>query len=137
MAGPSSTSNYAIAGAAVGKEAENLFKVTRQNSPDMSALVQNAAKRAAEKDIAAMKIKSEILQRGVTEVTKTENYKQGVEAEANAKSAGRKAGLLATAGGYLGKGIGGLGDSDYTKRDVGASDALYDGRIQSSKDRLA
>ena len=125
MAGPSSTGNYARAGAAVGREAEKIFKVTRENSPDMSSLVQNAAKRTAEKDIAAMKIKSEVLQRGVAETTKTENYKHGIEAEANLASSKRKAGLLATAGGYVGKGIAGFGDSGRELRTVGENDSYY------------
>ena len=136
MAGPSSTGNYARAGAAVGREAEKIFKVTRDNSPDMSSLVQNAAKRTAEKDIAAMKIKSEVLQRGITETTKTENYKHGIEAESAYASSKRKAGLLATAGGYLGKGIGGMGESGRELRTVGESDLLYDGRINTTKGNL-
>ena len=137
MAGPSATGNYARAGAAVGREMENLFAINRNNAPDMSSLVQNAAKRDAEKEIAAIEVKRDVLKKGIAEVTKTSNYKVGVEAEGEYKSAKRMAGLLATAGGYLGKGIGGLGDSGRKMRDVGASDSYYDGRITSTEASIA
>ena len=136
MAGPSATGNYARAGAAVGNEAANLFAITAKNSPDMAGLVQAAAKRNADKQEAAYAIKSQLLQKGITETTKTANYKQGIEAEAAYKSSKRKAGILATAGGYLGKGIGGLGDSGRELREVGASDSLYDGRINTTQGNL-
>ena len=136
MAGPSSTGNYAIAAEAVARENEKMFKITRENSPDMAQLVQNAATRNAEKDIAAMKARNKVLKSGVAEVAKTVNYKEGVEAEANAKSAKRKAGLLATAGGFVGKGIAGFAPSDYEKRNVGESDQYYDSRIKSAQQQI-
>lgn len=125
MAGPSSTGNYARAGASVGRDAENLFKINRQNAPDMSAIVQEAAKRKAESEMKGYAIAADTLSNGLKEVTKTANYKQGIEAEAELKGAKRKAGVLAAAGGYLGTGIGGLGESGRTKREIGVGDAEY------------
>ena len=136
MAGPSSTGNYAIAGEAVARENEKLFKVTRENSPDMASLVQNAAKRNAEKEIAAMRAKNKVLKTGVAEFAKTTNYKEGSEAEQNLKSAKRKAGLLATAGGFVGKGIAGFGPSEYELRTVGDSDQYYDTRITAAQQQV-
>lgn len=137
MAGPSSTGNYAQAGRAASSAATDFFKINRENAPDMAGLVQKAAEVKAKETQAAYAVQSEILQRGVGEVAKTVNYKEGMEAEVNAKSAKRKAGLLAAAGGYVGTGIGGLGESDYKKRVVGESDSYYDTRIKSAQEQIA
>jgi muramidase (phage lysozyme) len=128
---PSATGNYARAGKAVADDAAYSFDAARTYSPKADEMVQKAAKLRAEENLAAMKVEKNLRSRGVAEYTKTKNLKTDLDAKENYKAASRKAGLLATAGGFLGKGIGGLGGSDRKRREVGANDDYYSKRIDS------
>jgi len=126
---PSATGNYARAGKAVADDAAYSFDAARTYSPKADEMVRKAAQLRAEENLAAMKVEKNLRSRGVAEYTKTKNLKTDIDAKENYKAASRKAGLLATAGGFLGKGIGGLGGSDRKRREVGANDDYYSKRI--------
>jgi len=128
---PSATGNYARAGKAVADDAAYSFDAARTYSPKADEMVRKAAKLRAEENLAAMKIEKNLRSKGIAEYTKTKNLKTDIDAKENYKAASRKAGLLATAGGFLGKGIGGLGGSDRKRREVGANDDYYSKRIDS------
>jgi len=128
---PSATGNYARAGKAVADDAAYSFDAARTYSPKADEMVRKAAKLRAEENLAAMKIEKNLRSKGIAEYTKTKNLKTDIDAKENYKAASRKAGLLATAGGFLGKGIGGLGGSDRKRREVGANDDYYTKRIDS------
>ena len=136
---PSATGNYARAGKAVADDAAYSFDAARTYSPKADEMVRKAAKLRAEENLAARKIEKNLRSKGIAEYTKTKNLKTDIDAKENYKAASRKAGLLATAGGFLGKGIGGLGGSDRKRREVGANDDYYSKRIgdlRSSADTI-
>ena len=136
---PSATGNYARAGKAVADDAAYSFDAARTYSPKADEMVRKAAKLRAEENLAAMKVEKNLRSKGIAEYTKTKNLKTDLDAKENYKAASRKAGLLATAGGFLGKGIGGLGGSDRKRREVGANDDYYTKRIgdlRSSADTI-
>lgn len=136
---PSATGNYARAGKAVADDAAYSFDAARTYSPKADEMVRKAAKLRADENLAAWKIEKNLRSKGIAEYTKTKNLKTDIDAKENYKAASRKAGLLATAGGFLGKGIGGLGGSDRKRREVGANDDYYSKRIgdlRSSADTI-
>ena len=125
MAGPSATGNFAQAGLSAQRENERLLKATLENSPDYSKIVQEAAVRKGKEEIASARAEQKVRKAKLDQYTATKTKKEVDSAEMDYKKSKRKAGVLASAGGLLGAGIGGLGPSGRKKREIGVGDDKY------------
>lgn len=109
-------SKYAAAGKAVADSSANIFDVQRKTGPDYAGLSKVAMKTASDEKIAGMKAEAYVAKRGIEVFSDVKRTQIGIErdrAVRNAKSSGRKAGILPAIGKIAAAGF--LSASDNTK----------------------